>query len=76
MARANHTFGGAIIHAERGLTIEANSLSRPLHETGFWLGYLTQTPTDAARDFITEKMKVNLAVTRRLAKPWPKNPAR
>jgi|GEM_PF-4366267 len=60
LARANHAFGAAILLAERGLTIEANSMSRTLYETGFWLGYLAQAPDDAARDFITEEMKSQL----------------
>lgn len=60
MARAAHAFGASILLAERGLTIESNSISRSIYETGFWLGYLARSPLDAARDFMTEEMQSQL----------------
>lgn len=55
-SRVAHTFGGAIVLAERGQVIEANTLSRSIYETGFWIGYLRASPLQGAADFITEEM--------------------
>lgn len=55
-SRVAHTFGAAIVLAERGQIIEANTLSRSIYEAGFWIGYLRASPLKAAADFITEEM--------------------
>lgn len=55
-SRVAHTFGGAVFLAERGQVIEANTLSRSIYESGFWIGYLRAFPIKAAADFITEEM--------------------
>lgn len=60
MTRAAHAYGTAVMLAERGLTIEADTISRTIYETGFWLGYLAKAPKDAAEDFMTEEMQGQL----------------
>lgn len=55
-SRVAHIFGGAVVLAERGQTIEANTLARSIYETGFWIGYLRASPLQGATDFITEEM--------------------
>ncbi|PBB26129.1 MULTISPECIES: DUF5677 domain-containing protein [unclassified Mesorhizobium] len=55
MLRALSNFQAAIILAERGLVAEADCLSRGLYEAGFWLGYLSEEPTEAAGAFIADE---------------------
>lgn len=47
MPRCLSGFQGAIILAERGLGIEAQSLIRNIYETTFWMGYISQNHDDA-----------------------------
>lgn len=48
IARSNDTFAGAVILAERGLTVESQNLSRVIYECAFWIGYFIKDRETAA----------------------------
>lgn len=54
IARSNDTFAGAVILAERGLTIESQNLSRVIYECAFWLGYFIKDKTAAAETLLDD----------------------
>lgn len=56
MARATDTFASAVILAERGLTIESQSLARNIYESAFWIGYIAATPDEAAQAFMADEL--------------------
>ena len=59
-ARVAHSFGGAIVLAERGQTVEAQTIVRSIYETGFWVAYIAKSPLAGSEDFISEEMKSQL----------------
>ncbi|QCQ98508.1 DUF5677 domain-containing protein [Brevundimonas sp. SGAir0440] len=54
IARSNDTFAGAIILAERGLTIESQNLSRVIYECAFWIGYFIKNREAAAEALLED----------------------
>jgi hypothetical protein len=61
MIRCLSGFQGAIILAERGMTIEAHCLTRSGYENGFWLGYLNKQPKEAVEALVADEMHSELA---------------
>lgn len=56
MARSTDTFASAVILAERGLTIESQSLSRNIYESAFWIGYIVANAEEAAQAFMADEL--------------------
>ena len=54
IARSNDTFAGAVLLAERGLTIESQNLSRVVYECAFWIGYFIKDKTAAAEALLED----------------------
>ncbi len=56
LMRALSGFQGAVLLAERGMTAEADTLSRGVYEAGFWLGYLAEHGEIARDALVADEM--------------------
>lgn len=67
MAKSNQSFQGAVLLAQRGMTPEADTLSRTCLEIAFWLGFLAKEPDVAAALFVADEYKTGAERARLLA---------
>lgn len=56
LARSTDTFAAAVILAQRGLTVQSQSMSRTIFECAFWLGYIANKPKEAAEAFMADEL--------------------
>ncbi len=66
--RALSAFQGALVLADRGMTTEADSLTRGVYECGFWLGYFQANPEDAAAALLADERASQAATVKSLRK--------
>ena len=57
-------FQGAIILSERGMTAEADSLTRGVYEAGFWLGYFNESPAEATNAIVADERGSQLSMVK------------
>lgn len=62
--RALSAFQGALILYRRGMVQEGDTLARNVYETAFWLGYLHKDGPAAARAFLNDERKSQMARAR------------
>jgi len=62
MPRCLSGFQGAIVLAERGLGIEAQSLVRSIYETAFWMGYVCKKADTAIPQLRRETLKSEIGL--------------
>lgn len=62
MPRCLSGFQGAIVLAERGLGIEAQSLVRSIYETAFWMGYVCNKADNAIPQLKRETLKSEIGL--------------
>ena len=68
LIRALSNFQGAVILAERGMTAEADSLTRGLYETAFWMGYFNEDSAEAVKSFVADERQSQVGFTKVLRK--------
>jgi hypothetical protein len=50
-------FQGAVLLAERGMTLEADTLVRGLYENSLWLAFLYRSPETAVEALLTDELR-------------------
>lgn len=55
LMRSLSAFQGAVLLAERGMAVDAETLARGVLENAFWLGYLARTPKEAVAALVAEE---------------------
>lgn len=57
LIRSLSGFQAAVLLAERGMGIEAQTLVRGLYENALWLGYLVRTPIEAVEALLADELR-------------------
>ncbi|WP_343699625.1 DUF5677 domain-containing protein [Caulobacter sp.] len=68
LMRSLSGFQGAVLLAERGMAVDAETLARGVLENAFWLGYLARTPQEAVAALTAEEQFSQRARDRALLK--------